>query len=75
MDGKEHPVLKSLPGVTVVTRQVHSRLIEIVDKKDGQLLSQGTCEVCADGKTLTAKVSGIDAAGKSFGQVIVFEGE
>jgi hypothetical protein len=42
-------------------------------KKDGTILGRGTYEVSEDGQTMTATVSGIDAAGKPFDQVIVFD--
>jgi hypothetical protein len=41
--------------------------------KDGVALGRGTYEVDEEGRTLTATVSGVDASGKPFDQVIVFD--
>jgi hypothetical protein len=41
--------------------------------RDGAVIGSGTYAVSADGQTLTATVAGIDAAGKHFEQVIVFD--
>ena len=71
-DGKERPIPQA-PGVVSVVRWVGSRVLETVGKKDGQVVGRGTYEVSADGKTLTATVSGTDASGAAFDQVIVFD--
>ena len=71
-DGKEYPVAEA-PGVVVVTKWVGSRILESVARRDGKLLGQSTYEVSSDGKTLTAKIKGIDASGREFEQVIVFD--
>ena len=71
-DGKEHPV----PGqsdVTTITRWVGPRMLETIAKSKGAQVGRQTYEVSADGKTLTAKVSGVDASGRRFDQVIVFD--
>ena len=44
-------------------------------KKDGKVVGQSAYEISKDGKTLTAKVKGIDASGREFEQVIVFDHE
>jgi hypothetical protein len=61
--------------VVAVTRWVGSHLLETVAKKDGEAVSRGTYEVSSDGRTLTARVSGKDASGTDFEQVIVFDRE
>ena len=71
-DGKEHPVPKQ-PGVILVTTWVGPRLLEIVGKKAGTIVSEASYEVAADGRTLVAEVSGTDASGTRFEQVIVFD--
>ncbi len=71
-DGKERPIPQA-PGVVSVVRWVGSHLLETVGKKDGQIVGRGTYEVSADGKTLTATVSGTDGSGAAFDQVIVFD--
>jgi hypothetical protein len=46
----------------------------MVNARQGQeLTGPATYTVSGDGKTLTATVAGIDAAGRSFDQVIVFD--
>jgi hypothetical protein len=71
-DGKERPV-PGQPGITVVTRWAGPRVLHTVGKSAGAPLGEQTYEVSADGKTLTAKVSGVDASGTRFGHVIVFD--
>jgi hypothetical protein len=71
-DGKEHPIPEA-PGVVVVTRWVGSRGLETVAKKGDQTVGRGIYEVSHDGRTLTATVSGTDARGNDFEQVIVFD--
>jgi len=71
-DGKESPIPQA-PGVVSVVRWVGSNVLETVGKKDGQIVGRGTYEVSADGKTLTATVSGRDGSGAAFDQVIVFD--
>ena len=71
-DGKEYPIPQA-PGVVSVVRWVGSNVLETIGKKDGQIVGRGTYQVSADGKTLTAIVSGTDASGAAFDQVIVFD--
>src|SRR5580765_8287760 len=70
-DGQEHPVPQAPEFVTIST--LGERRLESIGRKHGALLGRGTYEVSVDGQTLTATVSGIDAAGKAFDQVIVFD--
>ena len=74
-DGREHEVSPQAPGVVVVTRRVGSHVLESEARKAGQSFGSGRYAVSADGQTLTATVTGIDAAGKPFEQVIVFDRE
>ncbi len=71
-DGKEHPV-PGQAGVTVVRRWIGPRLLQTIGKSAGARVGEQSYEVSTDGKTLTAKVSGVDANGKRFEQVIVFD--
>ena len=71
-DGKERPIPQA-PGMVSVVRWVGPQVLETVGKKDGQIVGRGAYEVSADGKTLTATVSGTDAGGAAFDQVIVFD--
>jgi hypothetical protein len=74
-DGKEHPVSPQTPGVVVVTKWVGAHTLETAAMKDGEVVGQGTYEVSGDGRTLTAKVRGVDGSGAPFEQVIVFDRE
>lgn len=73
-DGKEHP-FPGVPGIVHVTRWVGKHVLETVGKKGDQVTGRGVYEVSRDGKTLTATVSGTDASGTEFEQVIVFDRE
>lgn len=72
-DGQEYAVSPQAPGIAVVTRWIGPSVLETVGKRGPEVLGRGTYEVSADGKTLTATVSGIDAAGAAFDHVIVFD--
>jgi hypothetical protein len=72
-DGHEHPVSPQAPGIAVVTRWIGTHGLETIGKRGSETLGRGTYEVSADGRTLTATVSGIDAQGAAFEQVIVFD--
>jgi hypothetical protein len=72
-DGQEHAVSPQAHGIVVVTRWADAHTLETEARKDGRALGGGTYVVSADGKSLTATVAGIDAAGKPFEQVIVFD--
>jgi hypothetical protein len=71
-DGKQYRVAEA-PGVAVITKWLGPDVLETVAKKDGKVVGQGTYEVSGDGRTLTARIKGIDASGGSFEQVVVLE--
>jgi hypothetical protein len=71
VDGQEHPVEGAPAIVTIST--LEARRLESSAKRDGVALGRGSYEVAEDGRTLTATVNGIDASGKAFDQVIVFD--
>jgi hypothetical protein len=72
-DGHEHQVSPQAPGVVAVTKWVGSLVLATEATKDGSAVGAATYAVSEDGRTLTATVAGIDAVGKSFDQVIVFD--
>ena len=74
-DGVEHTVSPHAPGVVAVTRWVGTSVLAMEASKDGRSVGRATYAISDDGNTLTATVSGIDAAGKAFDQVIVFDRE
>jgi len=71
-DAKEYPVAEA-PGVVVITRWVEPHILETLAKKDGTLVGQSSYEVSSDGKTLIARIKGIDGSGGSFEQLVVLE--
>ena len=72
-DGNEHAVSPQAPGVVAVTKWVGTHVLTTEATKDGRPVGSATYAVSDDGKTLTATVAGIDAAGKAFDQVVVFD--
>ncbi|OLC48864.1 MAG: hypothetical protein AUH43_08590 [Acidobacteria bacterium 13_1_40CM_65_14] len=80
-DGKERPLSLStgsgqaqqMPNITIASTWVGTHVLETSAKRDGQPLGQGSYEVSDDNRVLTATVRGVDAAGKPFAQVIVFD--
>jgi hypothetical protein len=72
-DGNEHPVSPQAPGVVAVTKWIGAHVLATEARKDGQPVGSATYAVSDDGKSLTATVGGIDAAGKAFDQIIVFD--
>jgi hypothetical protein len=73
-DGKDYPVAQA-PDIVQTSRWIGSNSLETVARRDGKVIGEGSYEVSADGKTLTARVKGIDASGSLFEQVIVFDRE
>ena len=71
IDGQERPV-PGAPGIVAIST-LEPRRLESLARKDGVALGRGTYEVDEGGRTLTATVSGVDASGKPFDQVIVFD--
>ena len=73
-DGKEYPVTEA-PGVVQIAKWESSRVLKVLAKKDGSVIGESTYEVSSDDKTLTATIKGIDAKGRPFEQIIVFDRE
>ena len=67
----DHPLA---PGI-VVTSTLGPRGFEVSATKDGAPIGRGSYDVSDEGDTMTATVTGIDASGKAFEQVIVFDRE
>jgi hypothetical protein len=72
VDGVERPIPQA-PGVVGVCRWAGPRALETIGKKDGAVVGHATYEASEDGTELTATVTGIDAKGLRFEQVIVFD--
>ena len=60
------------PGL-VTTGTIDERSLEVTATKDGAVVGRGRYEVSEDGAEMTATMSGIDASGREFEQVIVFD--
>lgn len=72
-DGIEHEVSPLAPGVVAVSRWQGAQVLETEAKKDGRIVGKGSYAVSDDLKSMTATISGVDAAGAAFEQVIVFD--
>lgn len=72
-DGKEHPVSPQAPGVMMVCTWQGTHRLNTEARKGDAVLGRGSYEVSPDGRVLTATLSGIDASGAAFEQVIVFD--
>ena len=70
-DGRGHPE-PAAPGL-VTTGRIDERSLEVTATKDGTVVGRGRYEVSEDGAEMTATMSGSDASGKEFEQVIVFD--
>jgi hypothetical protein len=70
-DGQEH-LLPEAPGVVAVST-LDARTLRTVAKKDDKEVGRAAYDVSEDGRTMTATVSGLDAAGQLFDQIIVFD--
>jgi hypothetical protein len=71
-DGRERPVPVQ-PDVTMLAEWSSPTRLRTLGKKGGSVVGEGIYEVSADGRTLTATVSGVDASGSRFEQVIVYD--
>jgi len=72
-DGNAHPVPQAAGYTATTTIDRHS--MRSTATKDGQPVGESVYAVAADGLTMTATVAGIDASGRHFDQVIVFDRE
>ncbi len=72
-DGVERPESPQVPGVVAVTKWIGPNVLATEASKDGRVIGKATYGLSDDGRTLTAMVEGVDAAGKAFDQVIVFD--
>jgi len=61
------------PGIEVISTWIGTHELETIGNRGDDVLGRGTYRVSPDGRTLTASISGIDASGAAFAQVIVFD--
>ncbi len=69
-DGDEYPV-PGAPGVTSAATSPDPNTIDVVARKDGQIVGEARYAVSADGTTLTATVRGTDGQQRPFQTVVV----
>ena len=69
-DGREHPLAEAPEVLAVAT--LEPRALRTAAFKGRNTIGRASYEVSEDGRTMTAVVSGIDAAGKTFDQIIAF---
>ena len=73
-DGKDNPVKGALlPNTTVAYKRIDGRTFEAQTKVDGKPTTTARVSVSADGKTLTATISGKNAKGETVNNVIVHD--
>jgi hypothetical protein len=75
-DGKDSAVTGSgMPGGadTVAMTRVNSNMVRTILKKGGTAIGVSNTEVSRDGKVTTVKGSGVDAEGKKFSMVSVYD--
>ena len=72
-DGQERVVPESADTTAICT--LDARALHALGRKNGLDVGRSSYCVSDDGRTMTATVTGIDAAGRSFDQVIVFDRE
>ena len=70
-DGVAHPEAAA-PGV-LSTTTLDDRRLEVIATKDNAVVGRASYEVSEDGTTLTATTAGVDATGRAFDQVVLFD--
>ena len=72
-DGKDVPVIGNPNGDMAARTPVDPTTTKLVNKKDGQIVSNMTLVDSADGKTLTITTTGKDGKGQNIDSVAVYE--
>ena len=72
-DGKDVAVVGSPNGDSAARTRVNATTTNLVNKKDGQIVSTVTLVDSADGKTLTITTAGKDAKGRNVDSVAVYD--
>jgi hypothetical protein len=73
LDGKDYPVVGTPVADMVSYQRGDARTLKGTSKKGGKVLVHETVVVSADGKTMTATYTGLDAQGKEIVGTAVFE--
>jgi hypothetical protein len=72
-DGKDVAVVGNPNGDMAARTRVNATTTQLVNKKDGQVVSTSTLVDSADGKTLTITTTGKDAKGQNIDSIAVFD--
>lgn len=72
LDGIGHPI-PSAPGLSVIAQHPDPNTIRVETKNADHVVGEGSYIVSADGSTLTACVSGIDAQQRPFQIIAVWD--
>lgn len=73
-DGKDSPITGNNPDADMVARtRVNANTVQTVSKKGGKVTITQTSTVSADGKTRTVTMKGVNAAGQTVNNVVVYE--
>lgn len=72
-DGKDYPSTGNPNEDMRSVKQINSRTLHVVSKKDGKVVLTAHVVVSADGKTRTVTVNGTGKDGKKFHSVAVYE--
>jgi hypothetical protein len=72
-DGKDVAVVGNPNADMVARTRVNATTTQLVNKKDGKILSTATLVVSADGKTLTITTTGKDPKGQTIDSVAVYD--
>jgi hypothetical protein len=72
VDGAEHPV-PGAPGMLAKTTRPDPNTLLVVARNGETVVGEGSYVVSADGSTLTATVTGIDAQQRRFQTTVVWE--
>lgn len=72
-DGKEYPSSGNPNEDMRSVKQINSRTLHVVSKKDGKVVLTAHVVVAPDGKSRTVTINGTDAQGKKYRSVAVYE--
>jgi hypothetical protein len=72
-DGKDYAVTGDPTADTRSYSKVNDRTLEIINKKDGKVVSKGRAVVTPDGKRRTLNVTGTTEKGKKFKNTAVYD--
>jgi hypothetical protein len=73
LDGKHHPAGRDPKSGTIAWTRIDARTLEYQRKRDGQVVETGRLQVTADGNELILTAKGVNAAGKSFNDRVVYD--